>query len=389
MSQSNPPEEFDSTAEANLALEGGAVILAPASAFPAGVPQGAMILLPIKKPTDELIERMKEGAVALKPEQLWPLLGLNGAPVQVQDAQGRPITMGLEDLLGGLDKHWRENPDDLNRGRLYAQELLKYGRSEQAEKVLAKIVASGGGGQDWLGLGVAQLAQQKWDKAESTLKGAQNLLPDNPFPSLQLARVYGGKQDKVLERQMAERAIGIAPGSVEAWAYLFSRDREQSGDEAAERNLTELANAEPNKRSAAPFIAAQGVYAAQDETREKALPWAKKAVDRDSNDVLALISLSALHGQRGDFRAIVDVLSPHEGKMSRDVRLAHNYFEALFRLREMEKVTRLLNALAGSNNREVKQFAVERTRLVAQYLQQQQQQLKNVAANARATPISR
>ena len=43
--------------------------------------------------------------------------------------------------------------------------------------------------------------------------------------------------------------------------------------------------------------------------------------------------------------------------------------------RDLEKVTRLLNALAGSPNREVKQFAIERSRLVAQYLQQQQQRL--------------
>ena len=48
--------------------------------------------------------------------------------------------------------------------------------------------------------------------------------------------------------------------------------------------------------------------------------------------------------------------------MSRDVRLANNYFEALFQLRQIEKVTKLLNALAGSPNREVKQFAIERSR---------------------------
>jgi hypothetical protein len=72
---------------------------------------------------------------------------------------------------------------------------------------------------------------------------------------------------------------------------------------------------------------------------------------------------------------VVKLLQAHEGKMSRDVRLANNYFEALFQARDLEKVTRLLNALAGSPNREVKQFAVERSRLVAQYLQQQQQRL--------------
>ncbi len=382
MSQSTPPEGI--VAEANLNIEGGAAILAPATAFPGGIPQGALVLLPIKKPTDELIEKLKQGPVALQPEQMWKLLGFNGPAVQIQDSQGRPITVGLDDLLASLEKHYNESPDDLNRGRLYAQELMKYRRHEQAEKVMAKIVASGGTGQDWLGLGVAQLATDKFDKAESTLKGAQNLMPDNPFPSLHLAKVYRSRDDAALERQMAEKAISIDPNCVEAWAYYFARARETDGEASAEALVKALADAEPNKRSAAPFVAVQGVYAAKEETRERAVEWAKRAVERNPDDALALISLSALHGQARDFRAIVDLLSKHEPKMMRDVRLANNYFEALFQAREMEKVTKLLNALAGSPDRQVKQFAVERSRMVAQYFQQQQQALKGVAANAGA-----
>jgi hypothetical protein len=126
------------------------------------------------------------------------------------------------------------------------------------------------------------------------------------------------------------------------------------------------------------------VYAAKEETRDKALEWAKRAVERNADDPLALVSLSALHGQRRDFKAIIDLLSRHEAKMMRDVRLANNYFEALFQARDMEKVTKLLNALAGSPDRNVKQFAVERSRMVAQYFQQQQQALKGVVANAGA-----
>jgi len=384
MSQSNPPE--GSVAEANLNIEGGAAILAPATAFPGGIPQGALVLLPIKKPTDELLDKLKEGPVAVQPDQMWKLLGFNGPAVQIQDAQGRPISVGLDDLLASLEKHYAEAPDDLNRGRLYAQELMKYRRHEQAEKVMAKVVASGGSGQDWLGLGVAQVANEKWDKAESTLKGAQNLMPDNPFPSLHLAKVYRSKDDVALERQMAEKAISIDANCVEAWAYYFARARETDSDEAAEALVKSLSDAEPNKRSAAPFVAVQGVYAAKEETREKALDWAKRAVERNPDDPLALISLSALHGQKRDFRAIVDLLSKHEPKMMRDVRLANNYFEALFQAREMEKVTKLLNALAGSPDRNVKQFAVERSRLVAQYFQQQQQALKGVASNAATAP---
>ena len=344
MSQSTPPDASGG-GEANISIEGGAAILAPISAFQGGVPPGALILLPLKKPTDELIASMQAGPLALTPDQMWKLLGFNGPAVQIQDAQGRPITVGLEDLLTSLEKHWQENPDDLNRGRLYAQELMKYRRHEQAEKVMAKVVASGGSGQDWLGLGVAQVAIEKWEKAESTLKGAQNLMPDNPFPSLHLAKVYRAREDLGLERQMAEKAINIDPNCVEAWAYLFARAKETENDAAAEAAVQRLADAEPNKKTAAPFVAVQGVYAAKEETRDKALVWAKRAVERNPDDTLALISLSALYGAQRDFPAIVELLSRHEAKMTRDVRLANNYFEALFQAREMEKVTRLLNAL--------------------------------------------
>jgi hypothetical protein len=131
---------------------------------------------------------------------------------------------------------------------------------------------------------------------------------------------------------------------------------------------------EGNRKTAAPFIAVQGIYAGE-EQRDKAITFARKAVERNDNDPLALICLSALYGQNGDLDKVIELLSKHEAKMTNDVRLAHNYFEALFQKRQLDRVTKLLNALAGSQNREVKQFAIERSRMVAQYLQQQQQQL--------------
>jgi tetratricopeptide (TPR) repeat protein len=374
MSQPNAPRP-ENGGPTNLQLTGGAAIVAPVSAFPGGVPGNALIVLPLTQPSDDLKKAIKDGPVALDVEQMWKLLGFNGPAVQVQDAEGRPIAIGLEDLLSGLEKHWQENKDDLNRGRLFAQELMKYGRFERAEKVLARVVAQGGGGEDWMGLGIAQLQQKKWDAAESTLKGAQNLIQDSPFPSLHLAKAYEGTENLEQERAAVERAIQIDPNCVDAWAYLFSHVRKHESDEAAEKAVTELSTAEPNKKSAAPFIAIQGHYAAEESTRDKAFIWAQKAVDRNSNDPLALICLSALYGQRGELDNVIKLLQQHEAKMSNDVRLANNYFEALFQNRQIEKVTKLLNALAGSQNREVKQFAIERSRAVAQFLQQQQQQL--------------
>src|SRR5690606_7617791 len=141
-----------------------------------------------------------------------------------------------EDLLEGLDKHWKEDETDLNRGRLYASELMKHGRAAAAEKVLAKVVARGGTGEDWLGLGVAQAGAEQWDRAESTLKGAQNLLADNPFPSLHLAKVYRAKEDLEAEKAAVHKALSIDPNAVDAWAYLYTATRRTTDSEDAAIN---------------------------------------------------------------------------------------------------------------------------------------------------------
>src|SRR3984893_9367589 len=205
-----------------IQIRGGAAILAPITAFPNGVPGNALVLLPIQPNGTPIEKKIVDGPVALQMEQVWKLLGFNGPAVQVQDEQGRPIAIGLEDLLSGLEKHWKDSQDDLDRGRIYAQELMKYNRHEKAEAVLAKIVARGGDGNDWLGLGVSQLAQEKLDKAQGTLKGAQKTMKDTPYPSLHLAKLFKQKSDPKSERESVERAIQIQPGNVDAWGYLFN-----------------------------------------------------------------------------------------------------------------------------------------------------------------------
>lgn len=362
-----------------LQISGGAAIMAPVSAFPNGVPGNAIIVIPLAKPSDELKDKLNAGPTALTVEQMWQLLGFNGPAVQVQDEQGRPIAIGLEDLLAGLDKHWQESQDDLQRGRIYAQELMKYGRLQRAEQVLSKIVAKGGTGDDWLALGVTQLQQKKLDKAEGTLKGAQNLLKQNPYPALHLAKLYAEKEDKAKERELVDKALEIEPNSVDGWAYLFQTIRRDSDADKAVAELEALAE---KKKAPAAYVAIQGFFANDEETLDKAITYAKKGAEKFPDDALVLLCLSALYGQKGDLEAVVRLLAPHEAKMTRDVRLANNYFEALFQSRQIEKVTKLLNALAGSPSKDVKQFAIERSRLVAQYLQQQQQQLAGAAGGA-------
>src|SRR3984957_295747 len=234
-----------------ITLTGGAAILAPVTAFPTGVPSNALILIPLGPNGAAVEKQIINGPVALTQDEVWKLLGFNGPAVQVQDEQGRPIAIGLEDLLAGLEKHWTENQDDLTRGRIYAQELIKHGRHPKAETVLAKIVANGGDGEDWLGLGVTQLAQEKLDKAEGTLKGAQNPMKGGPIPALQLAKVFKAKKDAKSEKESVERALQIDPNSVDAWAYLTAMTKDADGEEKAIAKIEELANAPVNSRSAA------------------------------------------------------------------------------------------------------------------------------------------
>ncbi len=368
--------------DANVMLKGGACILAPVTAFPTGVPSNALILIPLGPNGAPVEKKIIDGPVALTQEEVWKLLGFNGPAVQVQDDQGRPIAIGLEDLLAGLEKHWNENPEDLMRGRIFAQELMKYARHAKAEGVLAKIVAKGGDGEDWLALGVSQLNQEKWEKAEATLRGAQNLMKENPYPALHMAKLYAAKKDKKQEREQSERAISIAPNNVDAWAYLFNLIKDGESESAAIKHLEELAGSPVNLKHAAPYIALQGFYANDEATRDKAIEFAKKACSRNTDDPLALLCLSSLYGQAGKLDEVVKLLAPHEALMSRDVRVANNYFEALFQARDMAKVTALLNKLATSQNKEVKQFAIERSRAIAQMLQQQQQALAAAAQKA-------
>jgi len=377
--QAGQPGQPGVGGNAAVQLKGGAAILAPVSSFPNGVPGNALVLLPINAQGTPVEKKIVDGPVALQMDEVWKLLGFNGPAVQVQDEQGRPIAIGLEDLLGGLEKHWNDSPDDLGRGRIFAQELMKYGRHEKAEKVLAKVVALGGDGEDWLGLGVSQLAQKRLDKAEATLRGAQNLLKDSPFPSLHLAKLMKEKGDRKAERECVERAIQVDNNSVDAWAYLANSIKESVGEDEMVKQVEALANAPVNAKCGAPFIALQGFYASpeqkDDKARDKAIGFAKLAVERGPGDPLALLCLSALYGQGGKVDEVVKLLAPHEALMLRDVRVAHNYFEALFQLRDMSKITALLNKLATSQVREVKQFAIERSRAVSQMLAQQQQQL--------------
>jgi len=369
------PQNQSPAASPSLQLKGGAAIVAPVSAFPGGLPQNALVVVPVTKPTESLEEGLKAGPMVVTQEQMWSLLGFNGPAVQVTDAQGRPLTIGLEDLLEGLRSHYQENKADLGRARMFANELMKYRRFEEAEKVLARVVAGGGTGEDWVGLGVAQLQQKKLTEAEGTLLGARNLLATSPVPSLHLAQVQKLQGNREAERAAIEHAISVDAKSVDAWALLYMQVKDVSNEESALKVLTELADTATNKHSAAPYVALQGILAGQEETREQAMEWAKKAVDRDSKDPLALVSYTALLGQAGRLDEIVTLLAPVEGAMMTDARLANNYFEALFHKKDIQKLTQFLNKLGTSNDREVKQFAIERSRFVAQFLQQQQQKL--------------
>jgi len=182
----------------------------------------------------------------------------------------------------------------------------------------------------------------------------------------------------VAQQQIVEiaKALSLDAGCVDAWAYLFQTHRDRADEEKAVAVVEARAK---DQKNAAPWVALQGFYSQKDETRDKAITFAEKGVEANDTDPIALLCLSALYGQAGKLEKVVELLGKHESKMTVNVHLANNYFEALFQTRQIDKVTRLLNALAGSSNKEVKQFAIQRSQLVAQFLQQQQQRLAAAA----------
>jgi hypothetical protein len=157
---------------------------------------------------------------------------------------------------------------------------------------------------------------------------------------------------------------------------MFQSRRDRDGEDKAIAALEERSKGQPN---AAPWVALQGFFANKEETRDRAIEFAEKGVAVNDSDPIALLCLSALYGQAGQLVKVVELLGKHEPKMANNVHLANNYFEALFQTGQLDKVTRLLNALAGSSSKEVKQFAIQRSQLVAQFLQQQQQRLAAAA----------
>ena len=366
-------------ADNQVSITGGAAILAPIQSFPNGVPANAMVLIPLGANGAPIDKEIVDGPVKITMEQVWKLLGFNGPAVQVQDEQGRPIAIGLEDLLSGLEKHWVDSQDDLDRGRIFAQELMKYQRHEKAEQVLSKIVARGGDGQDWLALGVAQLAQEKHDKAEGTLKGAQNLMKDNPYPSLHLAKLANAKKDGVAEPR-GHRARDPDPARQRRRVGLPLQLHPRSeNEEKALAAIEELAQAPVNAKTAAPYVALQGFYAADEATRDKAISYAKKGVDRSPSDPIPLIVLSALYGQAGKIDEVVKLLAPQERSCSRTCASPTTTSRRSSSRRTWPSSRHCSNKLATSPNKEVKQFAIERSRAIAQMLQQRQQALAAAA----------
>jgi tetratricopeptide (TPR) repeat protein len=359
----------------------GAAILAPPTAFANGqLPPGAMIVVPIGPDGEPLPKPIVDGPVALTNEQMWKLMGFNGPAVQVQDQEGRPVLIGLEDLLEGLEQMYKQEPGDVQRARVYAQELMKHERFEKAEQVIGKLVARGGDADDWLALGIVQTNLKKFEKAEGTLKGAANLAKESPIPMIHLAKVYELKGDHPKVRETLTKAIDLAGNFLDAWIGLYTNVKDHDGGEAAaEKAVEELANQEKNKKFAAPYIALQGFYVNEESTRDKALGFAKKACERDPNDPMALLSLSAIYGQMGRLDEVERVLRPHESKMLTDVRLANNYFECLWQSRQIEKVTKLLDRLVKAENPQVKAFAQERAQGISRILQQLTAQAQGAA----------
>jgi len=133
-----------------------------------------------------------------------------------------------------------------------------------------------------------------------------------------------------------------------------------------------------NAKSAAPFIALQGFYAAEDATRDKAIAFAKKGVER-APQTRSPFSACRRSMAVGQAREVIK-LSRRTSADAEDVRLAHNTSRRSPSSRDMGKITALLNKarhVVGARGEAVRDSSAPRA--ISQMLAQQQQALAATA----------
>ena len=119
-------------------------------------------------------------------------------------------------------------------------------------------------------------------EAEGTLKGAQNLLKTNPYPSLHLSKLFKQKGDMEQARSYADKAIELDGDSLDAWAYLFALHKDADGEDAAVAAMEKLA---ADKKTSRPYVAMQAYFGNNAETRDKAIDYGQKALAQNPDDV--------------------------------------------------------------------------------------------------------
>ena len=67
----------------SLTLTGGAAVVAPVNMFPNGIPANALVVMPLSKPTDELLGMLEKGAVAVT-QSFAPTRGAAGRSLVLQ-----------------------------------------------------------------------------------------------------------------------------------------------------------------------------------------------------------------------------------------------------------------------------------------------------------------
>jgi tetratricopeptide (TPR) repeat protein len=102
-----------------------------------------------------------------------------------------------------------------------------------------------------LGLGECWLAQERWGEVEALLGRLEQQTPDALEVLLLRGRVYLARRQFAEARRIVEKAMGVAPRSVEARVLLsyvhLQEDRDPVAAEAALRAVLEL---DPNHREA-------------------------------------------------------------------------------------------------------------------------------------------
>lgn len=147
-------------------------------------------------------------------------------------------------LNEAIDRH----PDAVTPRVLLAQQYLAEGKPDQALAMLDEVTRSRNRNNPLLlnVLGQAQLDAGEFEQAELTFRDLVKLIPDSPQTRFQLARAYGGLNDRAAMKHELQKTLELQPDHLLAGIALTRISLQEGDMEGAKQQLASLKSTAPN-----------------------------------------------------------------------------------------------------------------------------------------------